>query len=100
MTHLEKNPSGGNRTASKNSTSNLTGNSALTQRQRLLAALRKGRINTRDARNILDIYHPSARIGEMKKQGHDIVTHWEYVMSDCGQEHRIASYALLKEANV
>ena len=66
------------------------------QRQRLLTWLLTGPISTLQARKELDIFHPAARIQELRDQGHKIITHWKTV--DTGKaKHRIASYVLLTE---
>jgi len=59
------------------------------QRNRILERLRSGPLTTFQARNSLDVMHPSARIMELKAQGHNILTHWDRV-----DGHRIAKYVL------
>jgi hypothetical protein len=67
---------------------------AKAQRERLLAyLLAHHQINTADARSVLDIYHPPARVLELRRQGHQIHTHWETI--DTGKaKHRIGCYVL------
>ena len=66
------------------------------QRVVLLAWLQTATITTLQARQELDIFHPAARIQELRDQGHKIVTHW--TTADTGKaKHRIASYVLLTE---
>ncbi len=73
---------------------NLRANSQC-QKQRLLAYLKQhGRITTLEARTNLDMFHPAARIQELKGQGHHIVTYRRMVNSGLGN-HKIAEYVLL-----
>ncbi len=66
------------------------------QRDRLLAWLLSSTITTLQARQELDIFHPAARIQELRDQGHNIITHW--TTADTGKaKHRVACYALLTE---
>lgn len=51
-------------------------NSASAQRSRLLTALRKGALTTQEARRLLDVLHPAARIMELRRLGHPIDTIW------------------------
>lgn len=63
------------------------------QRNRVLEWLRKQPLTTFQARNELDVMHPSARVMELKAQGYDIQMHRETV--DNGQgKHKIAKYVL------
>jgi len=64
------------------------------QRNRILEWLKSGPLTTLQARSELDVMHPSARIMELKAQGHNIHTHRESVDSGKGK-HRIAKYVLL-----
>jgi hypothetical protein len=60
----------------------------------LLAWLQTATITTLQARQELDIFHPAARIQELRDQGHNIITHW--TTADTGKaKHRVACYALL-----
>lgn len=61
------------------------------QRNRILDWLRKQPLTTFQARNELDVMHPSARIMELKALGHNIYTHWDRV-----DGHRIAKYVLFE----
>jgi hypothetical protein len=64
------------------------------QRALLLAWLQTATITTLQARQELDIFHPAARIQELRDQGHNIITHW--TTADTGKaKHRVACYALL-----
>lgn len=73
---------------------NLRANSQC-QKQRLLAYLKQhGRITTLEARTNLDVFHPAARIQELKELGYNIVTYRRMVNSGLGN-HKIAEYVLL-----
>ena len=69
--------------------------SAHTQRQLILAWLMSGKtLTTMEGRNELDIMNPPARVFELRKAGHKIVTHWQVVDTGKGK-HTIGRYALL-----
>ena len=71
------------------------GNSAKQQRQRLLKALQLFKINSFEASRFLNVYHPPARVFELRKQAHRIDTVWELVEAENGILHRIGCYVLL-----
>lgn len=64
------------------------------QRLRLHAWLLTATITTVEARTELDILHPGGRVIELRKAGHNIVTHWQTVHTGKGK-HRVARYVLL-----
>jgi len=66
------------------------------QRAVILAYLQSASLTTLQARTELDVLHPAARVQELRKRGHNIVTHWTVADSGKGK-HRIASYVLLAE---
>jgi len=67
-------------------------NSAATQRAIILGYLQRGlHLTTRYARTHLDIMNPSARVGELRKLGHDIISHKRTVDS----HKNVAEYVLL-----
>jgi len=70
------------------------------QRTRLLAYLRHSSIDTLDCVRNLNILRPGARISELRKSGHNIVTRLIDVRDDQGRQHRrVALYSLMpKEA--
>ncbi|MGZ5052327.1 MAG: helix-turn-helix domain-containing protein [Methylobacter sp.] len=69
-------------------------NSRISQRQRILEWLRIKPMTTLEARLQLDVMHPSARIGELKEDGHNIIK--SMVEDDSGKgKHKVAQYALL-----
>ncbi|WP_211236363.1 helix-turn-helix domain-containing protein [Desulfovibrio inopinatus] len=69
-------------------------NSAAAQRNRILAALRKGSLTTLEARRLLNVLHPAARVQELRQLGFDIVTvRCEYITQE-GRLLRVARYIL------
>ena len=67
-------------------------NSAATQRMIILGYLQRGlSLTTRYARTHLDIMNPSARVGELRKLGHDIISHKRTVDG----HKNVAEYVLL-----
>lgn len=48
-------------------------------------------------RSELDIPHPGARIMELRRSGHDIVTIWDKDRMPGGRPHRVARYVLMPE---
>jgi hypothetical protein len=100
MSRKNKKAAGGNQTAFKTKHPTDTAINTNAQRQRLLAALRKGNISTLDARRELDILHPAARVQELREAGHHIITYWHDDATELGQVHRVANYVLLREASV
>jgi len=68
-------------------------NSAASQRALILAWLRANSLTTQQARTKLDIFHPAARVQELREQGYNILTHWETVTNG-SKTHRIAKYVL------
>jgi hypothetical protein len=61
---------------------------------RLLEALSRYSITTFEAMRYLDVYHCPARILQLRKRGHKIVTHWQTVITEAGERHRVGLYAL------
>jgi hypothetical protein len=51
-------------------------------------------INTFEAMRYLDVYHCPARILQLRKQGHNIITHWQTVVTEAGERHRVGLYVL------
>ncbi|WP_319585290.1 helix-turn-helix domain-containing protein [uncultured Desulfobulbus sp.] len=64
------------------------------QRQRILEHLKYSTLTTLHAREQLDIMHPSMRVLELKRRGHNIRTEWTTEHSAGGSRHRIARYIL------
>jgi len=63
---------------------------------RLLAALRAGPVTSVDCVTELDIFRPSARVMELRRAGHEILTSW--ALQAVPEPHRIGRYVLLREA--
>lgn len=69
------------------------------QAARLLVALSRFSITTYEAMRYLDVYHCPARILQLRKQGHKIITLWQTVITESGERHRVGLYLLAgKEA--
>lgn len=67
--------------------------SATRQRARLEAHFRShGSISTLEARNVLGILHPAARVQELRESGHRISTVWTRQTDTTGRQHRVARY--------
>lgn len=76
-------------------------NTSTAQRERFLTSLESagGRgISTLEARNLLDILHPSGRIKELREQGYEITTIWSREQT-ATREHRVARYVLISESD-
>lgn len=70
------------------------GNSSEAQRQRLLQYLQKhGSVSTLEARRLLDILAPAARILELRRD-QDIDLIWINDLSEAGKIHRVGRYQL------
>ena len=75
-----------------------TDNSAHNQQLKLLDyLLERGAITTREAREKLDIYHPPARIKELRNAGYLINTVMVNWTSEYEIKHRIAKYVLIQK---
>ena len=74
-----------------------SGNSVIVQCKRFIEALSRFKINSYEASRHLNIYHPPARILELRKQGYSIDTVWENVEAENGIMHRVACYVLTKQ---
>jgi len=67
------------------------------QQQRILKYLQENRaMTTVQAREDLDIFHPGARIQELREQGHDIITNRRPVATDKGSHKAVAEYVLME----
>lgn len=76
-----------------------SGNSASAQRARLLAHLKAAPLDTLEARKLLDILMPAARICELRKQGKRIDTVRVMRPTDEGKLHSVALYVLHGECH-
>lgn len=73
-------------------------NDAAAQRSRVLDFLRRyGSLSTLDARHLIDVMHPAARVMELRRFGHEIATVWSHETTPEGGEHRVARYHLMGE---
>lgn len=76
-----------------------SGNSTSAQRARLLAHLKAAPLDTLEARKLLDILMPAARICELRKQGNRIDTVRVMRPTDEGKLHSVALYVLHGECH-
>ena len=70
------------------------GTASKAQADRLLEALRRFAVTTFEAMRYLDVYYCPARVLELRKRGHKIVTHWQTVITESGEKHRAGLYVL------
>ena len=68
------------------------GVSSEVQCARIRSALSRFSITTFEAMRYLDVYHCPARILQLRKAGHRIVTHWQTVVTEGGEKHRVGLY--------
>lgn len=74
----------------------LPGNSARTQRERIVKALQLlGTATTAELVRWLDVPRPGARVCELRKLGTPIATYWRTDTTEAGEPHRFALYALI-----
>lgn len=71
------------------------GNSAQTQRNRIMAALATvGPCTTAELVRWLDCPRAGSRLSELRAQGFNVMTHWRTDQTEAGEPHRFALYAL------
>lgn len=70
------------------------GTASRAQADRLLEALGRFAVTTFEAMRYLDVYHCPARILQLRKQGYKITTHWQTVITEAGEKHRVGLYVL------
>ena len=75
-----------------------TGTDANTQGRRTLAGLRLFQLTTFELSRGLDVYHPPARIKELRQAGHNIITLRSTVTTEAGVKHSLGKYVLIHEA--
>lgn len=78
-------------------------NSASAQRSRLLAELEKAKgkgVTSFFANQELGIYHPPARIRELRLMGYQISTLWETIETERSRPRRVARYVLMSSKRV
>ena len=74
------------------------GTASKAQAFRLLDALRSYAVTTFEAMRYLDVYHCPARVLQLRKMGYRITTHWQTVVTEAGEKHRVGLYVLESEA--
>ena len=70
------------------------GTASHSQAARLLEALSRYPVTTYEAMRHLDVYHCPARILQLRKRGHKIITLWQTVITEAGEHHRVGLYVL------
>jgi hypothetical protein len=73
-------------------------NDVAAQRVRVRDFLQRyGSLSTLDARHLIDVMHPAARVMELRRFGHKIATVWAQETTPEGARHRVARYHLMSE---
>lgn len=72
----------------------MPGNSGITQETRILEALTRWSLTTYEASRFLDSYDPRARVMSLRNKGHEILTSWTHIRTECGRLHRVGVYTL------
>lgn len=75
------------------------GSNAGVQCERLMMALARYSVTTYEAMRYLDVYHCPARVLQLRKRGYAISRHWEVVVTESGDLHRVGRYVLDSLAN-
>ena len=70
------------------------GVSSAVQCVRLRAALSRFSVTTFEAMRFLDVYDPRARVMQLRHAGNTIDTHWQTVVTEAGERHRVGVYTL------
>ena len=82
-------------------TKNLKDLSTAAQRARVLHHLQNHRaLTTLQARHLLNVMHPAARVMELRKSGYKIITRWRWDADSEGRRHRVAEYVLMPGGDV
>jgi Helix-turn-helix domain len=71
-----------------------SGTTGRRQAERLLTALRQFPITTYEAMRLLDVYHAPARVLQLRKDGHQIITLRQRVETEAGVPHNVGLYVL------
>ena len=61
---------------------------------RIRTALSQFSITTFEAMRYLDVYDPRARVMQLRNAGDTIDTHWQTVITEAGERHRVGVYTL------
>ena len=70
------------------------GISSEVQCTRIRSALSQFSITTFEAMRYLDVYDPRARVMQLRNRGEAIDTHWQTVITEAGERHRVGRYTL------
>ena len=74
------------------------GESSAVQCARIRTALSQFSITTFEAMRYLDVYDPRARVMQLRNAGEAIDTHWQTVITEAGERHRVGVYTLRPSA--
>ena len=74
------------------------GVSSAVQCARIRTALSRFSITTFEAMRYLDVYDPRARVMQLRNAGNAIDTHWQTVITEAGERHRVGVYTLRPSA--
>jgi hypothetical protein len=74
------------------------GVSSEVQCARIRSALGRFSITTFEAMRYLDVYDPRARVMQLRNAGDAIDTHWQTVITEAGERHRVGVYTLRPKA--
>ena len=74
------------------------GVSSEVQCARIRNALSRFSITTFEAMRYLDVYDPRARVMQLRNAGDAIDTHWQTVITEAGERHRVGVYTLRPNA--
>ncbi len=72
----------------------IPGTSTAAQCQRVRAILAKDSATTFELMRYGDIYDPRARVMQLRAQGERIDTHWQTIVTESGDKHRVGLYVL------
>ena len=92
--HDKEKAAPGKEAALKQILEQFTGTDGRQQCARMLAALRLFPITTFEASRLLDVYHAPARVLQLRKDGHQIITLRQRVETEAGVPHNVGLYVL------
>lgn len=96
MKNTTKNPASSAGRLGKSNSNRVDDITLPVQRQRLLKWLQENSVTTLEARSLLNILAPAARVFELRhNENHNIITHWVDDITAEGKKHRVAKYILL-----
>lgn len=76
-------------------------NTSKAQRTRLLTSLEQAQgegVTSQYAQLELEVYYPPARVMELRRDGHNIVTNWVTIEGCISRPRRVARYVLISKA--